>query len=214
MEKYPRDLKRDTEALAEMGCNLVFAPSPEEMYSPEEMSQTFEFDFGGLDQVMEGVHRPGHFNGVVQVVSKLFDLVQPYRAYFGEKDFQQIAVIKRMVKLMNYDVIIVSCPIVRETSGLARSSRNERLTAAERTIASNIARILFESRQLTASQSVCQVQSWVIEQINRVDGLRVEYYEIVDCDTLQPATEWKNAIGCVTVYCGDVRLIDNIKYIG
>lgn len=214
LEKYPRDLKRDTEALAEMGCNLVFAPSPEEMYSPEEMSQTFEFDFGGLDQVMEGLHRPGHFNGVVQVVSKLFDLVQPYRAYFGEKDFQQIAVIKRMVKLMNYDVIIVSCPIVRETSGLARSSRNERLSAAERTIAANIARILFESRQLTASQSVCQVQSWVIEQINRVEGLRVEYYEIVDCDTLQPAAEWKNAIGCVTVYCGDVRLIDNIKYIG
>ena len=170
LEKYPRDLKRDTEALAEMGCNLVFAPSPEEMYSPEEMTQTFKFDFGGLDQVMEGLYRPGHFNGVVQVVSKLFDLVQPYRAYFGEKDFQQIAVIKR--------------------------------------------RILFESRQLTASQSVCQVQSWVIEQINRVDGLRVEYYEIVDCDTLQPATEWKNAIGCVTVYCGDVRLIDNIKYIG
>lgn len=214
LEKYPRDLKRDTETLAEMGCNLVFAPSPEEMYSPEEMSQTFEFDFGGLDQVMEGLHRPGHFNGVVQVVSKLFDLVQPYRAYFGEKDFQQIVVIKRMVKLMNYDVIIVSCPIVRETSGLARSSRNERLSTAERTIAANIARILFESRQLTASQSVCQVQSWVIEQINRVEGLRVEYYEIVDCDTLQPATEWKNAIGCVTVYCGDVRLIDNIKYIG
>ena len=119
-----------------------------------------------------------------------------------------------MVKLLNYDVIIVSCPIVRESSGLARSSRNERLSPAERATAANIARILFESRQLTASQSVCQVQSWVIEQINRVEGLRVEYYEIVDCDTLQPATEWKNAIGCVTVYCGNVRLIDNIKYVG
>lgn len=212
LEKYPRDIKRDTAALADIGCDMVFAPTPDEMYTPEEMNQTFSFDFGGLDKVMEGLQRPGHFNGVVQVVSKLFDLVQPMRAYFGEKDFQQVAIIRRMVKLLKYDIIIISCPIVRETSGLALSSRNELLSAEQKVTALHIARILFESRQLIGSQSVVQVQSWVIEQINRIEGLRVEYYEIVDQDTLQPATTWEHSIGCITVYCGEVRLIDNVKY--
>lgn len=212
LEKYPRDLGRDAELLAKEGADYLFAPTPEEMYTAEEMQQTFDFDFGGLDQVMEGKHRPGHFNGVVQIVSKLFDLAEPDKAYFGEKDFQQLAIIRRMVQVMGYRLEIVGCPIVRETSGLALSSRNERLTEAEKATATQISHILFESRQLKDSQTVKQVESWVIEQINRVEGLTVEYYEIVDQDSLQPATGFGNAIGCVTVYCGPVRLIDNIKY--
>jgi pantoate--beta-alanine ligase len=205
-------LEQDTKKLAELGCDMVFAPSTEEMYTNEETTTKFSFDFGGLDQVMEGPNRPGHFNGVVQIVSKLFDLVQPLRAYFGEKDFQQVAIIKRMVKVMGYDTMIIPCPIVRETSGLAMSSRNQLLSPEQKVTAAQISHILFESRQLIQCQSIPQVQSWVIEQINRVDGLQVEYFEIVDRDTLQPANSWNNTIGCITVHCGNVRLIDNITY--
>ncbi len=212
LAKYPRNLHRDAELLSTLGVDFVFAPTPEEMYSAEELNETFAFDFGGLDQVMEGKHRPGHFNGVVQVVSKLFLFVQPHRAYFGEKDFQQLAIIRRMVAVMEFPIEIIGCPIVREKTGLALSSRNERLSEEEKQTALAISRVLFESRQLTQSQSVAQVQSWVIEQINRVEGLTVEYYEIVDQTTLQPASDFSHAIGCVTVYCGPVRLIDNIKY--
>lgn len=212
LAKYPRTLDRDMALLETIGADFVFAPQPEDIYSDEEMNSTFQFDFGGLDQVMEGKYRPGHFNGVVQIVSKLFKYVQPTRAYFGEKDYQQLAIIHRMVKVMNIPVEIIDCPIVREQSGLALSSRNERLSADEKKVAVNISHILFESRQLTSSQSVQQVENWVIEQVNRVEGLTVEYYQIVDQQTLQPAQDWSNAIGCITVYCGPVRLIDNIKY--
>lgn len=212
LSTYPRTLEQDTKKLAELGCDMVFAPSTEEMYTNEETTTKFSFDFGGLDQVMEGPNRPGHFNGVVQIVSKLFDLVQPLRAYFGEKDFQQVAIIKRMVKVMGYDTMIIPCPIVRETSGLAMSSRNQLLSPVQKVTAAQISHILFESRQLIQCQSIPQVQSWVIEQINRVDGLQVEYFEIVDRDTLQPANSWNNTIGCITVHCGNVRLIDNITY--
>lgn len=212
LEHYPRDLNRDAELLASLNVDFIFAPEPEEMYTPEEMNTTFQFDFGGLDTVMEGKMRPGHFNGVVQVVSKLFRMVEPDRAYFGEKDYQQLAIIRRMVEVMKFNIQIVGCPIVREPSGLALSSRNERLSAEEKLIATNISHILFESRQLMQSQTVAQVENWVIEQINRVGGLTVEYYEIVDQTTLMPATDFTHAIGCVTVYCGPVRLIDNVKY--
>ena len=210
--KYPRDLMRDAELLSTIGADFVFAPTPEEMYTSEEMNTTFEFDFGGLDQVMEGKMRPGHFNGVVQVVSKLFRLVQPDRAYFGEKDFQQLAIIRRMVEVIQFDLQIVGCPIVREASGLALSSRNERLSASEKQTAVNISRILFASVDYAGTHSVSETQQWVIDEINAVEGLEVEYYEIVDQTTLLPVTDFSHAIGCVTVYCGPVRLIDNIKY--
>lgn len=212
LEKYPRNLERDAQLLESIGADYVFAPTAEEMYTQEEMQQVFQFDFGGLDQVMEGKYRPGHFNGVVQVVSKLFRMVKPDKAYFGEKDYQQLAIIHRMVKLMHIPVEIIDCEIVREPSGLALSSRNERLSEEEKQIATNISHILFESRQLTACQTVKQVESWVIEQINRIEGLRIEYYQIVDQTTLMPAQDFSHAIGCITVYCGPVRLIDNIKY--
>ena len=215
--KYPRNIKKDAELLADLGVDFVFAPTPEEMYSQKEMQQEFAFDFAGLDQVMEGKMRPGHFNGVVQVVSRLFDLVQPTRAYFGEKDFQQLAIIHHMVERSSLSerytgLKIVDCPIVRENSGLAMSSRNERLSEQEKQTAVTISQTLFASLQWAKTASVKEVQQRVIDTINAVDGLEVEYYEIVDKNTLQPTEVWDNAVGCVTVYCGPVRLIDNIRY--
>lgn len=215
--KYPRNLAKDAELLESIGVHFVFAPSPEEMYSADEMNTTFSFDFAGLDEVMEGKMRPGHFNGVVQVVSRLFDIVRPTRAYFGEKDFQQLAIIQHMVQrsslATNYtDLKIIPCPIVREESGLAMSSRNERLSEEERTIAVAISQTLFQSLEWAKTMSVAAVQQQVIDTINAIPGLEVEYYEIVDKTTLQPTTTFDNAIGCVTVYCGPVRLIDNIQY--
>ena len=215
--KYPRTLTKDVELLTDLGVHFVFAPSPEEMYTPEEMQQPFLFDFNGLDAVMEGKMRPGHFNGVVQVVSRLFDLVQPTRAYFGEKDFQQLAIIHHMVESSEMKerfsgLQIIDCPIVREESGLALSSRNQRLSDEEKQIAVNISQTLFASMDWAKTVSVAEVQQRVIDTINAVDGLEVEYYEIVDKYTLQPTDCWDNAVGCVTVYCGPVRLIDNIRY--
>lgn len=217
LAKYPRTLERDADMLSRIGADFVFAPSPEEMYSEEEMAQTFRFDFAGLDAVMEGKMRPGHFNGVVQVVSRLFYLVQPARAYFGEKDFQQLCIIHHMVERSELkdtfgNLKIVDCPIVREPSGLALSSRNERLSETERAIAVHISQVLFASQKWAQTNSVREVEAQVISAINHVDGLEVEYYQIVDRTTLQPTDTFENAIGCVTVYCGPVRLIDNIKY--
>ena len=217
LEKYPRNINKDAQLLAELGVHFVFAPTPEEMYSHEEMEQVFYFDFAGLDLVMEGKMRPGHFNGVVQVVSRLFDLVQPTRAYFGEKDFQQLAIIHHMVERSSLSeryagLKIVDCPIVREATGLAMSSRNERLSDEEKQTAVAISKTLFDSLQWAKTASVKEVQQRVIDTINAVEGLEVEYYEIVDKDTLQPTDCWDNAVGCVTVYCGPVRLIDNIRY--
>ena len=215
--KYPRNINKDAELLADLGVDFVFAPTPEEMYTQEEMQQEFSFDFAGLDQVMEGKMRPGHFNGVVQVVSRLFDLIQPTRAYFGEKDFQQLAIIHHMVERSSLSerytgLKIVDCPIVREASGLAMSSRNERLSSEEKQTAVTISQTLFASLQWAKTASVKEVQQRVIDTINAVDGLEVEYYEIVDKNTLQSTDNWDNAVGCVTVYCGPVRLIDNIRY--
>ena len=217
LAKYPRNIQRDAELLETIGADFVFAPTPEEMYSEEEMNTTFQFDFAGLDQVMEGKMRPGHFNGVVQVVSRLFYLVQPDKAYFGEKDFQQLAIIHHMVERSSMagtfgNLQIIGCPIVREESGLALSSRNERLSASEKETALAISKTLFESLKWAKSASVAEVQQRVIDTINAVEGLEVEYYEIVDQTTLLPTNTFDHAIGCVTVYCGPVRLIDNIKY--
>ncbi len=219
LAKYPRNIERDAELLRGIGAHFVFAPTPEEMYTAEEMNSTFSFDFNGLDQVMEGKMRPGHFNGVVQVVSRLFYLTQPDKAYFGEKDYQQLAIIHHMVERSSLagtfgSLQIVGCPIVREDSGLALSSRNERLSPAEKETALGISRTLFESLKWAkeAGATVKEVEQRVVDAINAIDGLEVEYYEIVDQSTLLPTDTFSHAIGCVTVYCGPVRLIDNIKY--
>jgi len=213
LEKYPRNLDQDAGLLESVGCQMIFAPEPQEIYQPEELGIPFEFDFGGLDIVMEGKFRPGHFNGVVQIVSKLFRLVEPDKAYFGEKDFQQLAIIHRMVKLMNFKVEIIDCPIVREASGLALSSRNERLTAEQRKKAVEISKVLLESRNFAAQLPPRELTQWVVDLINLVPGLEVEYYDIVNTTTLQTVYSWTEpSVGCIAVYCGEVRLIDNIKY--
>ena len=219
LAKYPRSLNRDAELLEGIGAHFVFAPAPEEMYSADEMNNTFRFDFGGLDQVMEGKMRPGHFNGVVQVVSRLLYLVQPDRAYFGEKDYQQLAIIHFMVECSELagtfgNLTVIGCPIVREQSGLALSSRNERLSEEEKQTALAISQTLFASLDWAKQPqaTVADVQQRVMDTINAVPGLEVEYYEIVDRSTLLPTDTFNHAIGCVTVYCGPVRLIDNIQY--
>lgn len=209
---YPRTLEKDCVLLENAGCTVVFAPAVDEMY-PEP--DTRIFNLGPVADVMEGSRRPGHFNGVAQVVSRLFDIVKPEKAYFGEKDFQQIAVIREMVKQLDLPVQIISCPIIRESDGLAMSSRNTRLTPEQRIKAPAIARILKESTTFVSVKSVNEVVDYVINTINAVSGMEVEYYEIVDGLTMQPIQNWADStypVGCITVYCGTVRLIDNIAY--
>ncbi|MBQ0008571.1 MAG: pantoate--beta-alanine ligase [bacterium] len=214
LETYPRNVAEDARKLSEVGVNFVFAPVVEEFYSKDELNNRFQFDFGGLDQVMEGKFRPGHFNGVVQVVSKLFSIVEPTKAYFGEKDFQQLAIIRRMVKVMNFNIEIVGCPIVRQVDGLALSSRNALLSDDQRQLATNIHAVLSESVQFVGQTSVQELHNSTIAAINRHDGLEVEYYDIVDGLTLKSIGRWDDSdyiVGCITVYCGKVRLIDNIR---
>ena len=210
--KYPRTLDADCKLLEANGCSFVFAPSVEEMYPQPD---TRQFSFAPLDTVMEGAFRPGHFNGVAQIVSKLFYAVKPNRAYFGEKDFQQLAIIREMTKQLNFEIEIVGCPIIREDDGLALSSRNSLLSAEEREIALKISQTLFKSRTFAADHSVSETIHFVEESIAAEQGLRLEYFKIVDGYTLQDLKDWADtnyAVGCITVFCGQVRLIDNIKY--
>lgn len=212
LETYPRTLEKDCALLETAGCDYVFAPSVEEMY-PEP--DTRRFDFGTVSNVMEGARRPGHFNGVAQIVSKLFYAAEPDNAYFGEKDFQQIAVIRAMVAQLQIPVRIHACPILREADGLAMSSRNTRLTPALRQKAPLIARTLKESVTFAAGKSVQETIDYVVATIDHDPDMRVEYYEIVDGNSLESIRDWKDTdypVGCITVYCGEVRLIDNIKY--
>ena len=212
--KYPRTLEADCELLEKEGAAYVFAPTVEEIY-PEP--DTRQFSYAPLDTVMEGKFRPGHFNGVCQVVSKLFMMVEPDKAYFGEKDFQQLAIIREMVKQMNFPLRIVGCPIVREEDGLALSSRNTRLSAQEREFALNISKTLFRSKEYAASHTLEETQRFVEDSIASSEGLQLEYFEIVDGLTLQRIENWEDTdyvVGCITVFCGEVRLIDNIKYKG
>lgn len=211
---YPRTEEADCAKLSQSGTDVAFIPSVEEVY-PEP--DTRQFELGPVAAVMEGVMRPGHFNGVAQIVSKLFAMVEPDRAYFGEKDFQQIAVIRKMVQLEGFGIEIVDCPICRETDGLAMSSRNTRLTPEQRQVAPVIHRVLSESVEHGKTHSLEETKKFVVAAINSFPHMEVEYYEIVDPLTMQPLREWGDAangrpVGCVTAYCGKVRLIDNIKY--
>lgn len=209
---YPRTEERDCALLEAAGCDVVFMPAVEEVYPEPDNRQ---FDLGAVAEVMEGAHRPGHFNGVAQIVSKLFGFVEPDRAYFGEKDFQQIAVIRKMVQLEGFKLQIVACPIKREDDGLALSSRNVRLTAEQRQLAPNIYRVLKESCNFAKSHTVAETEKFVVDSLNALPQMEVEYYSIVDALTMQPVSDWADAdsiTGCITVYCGEVRLIDNIAY--
>lgn len=210
--KYPRTLEADCALLEKEGVHVVFAPTVEEMY-PEP--DTRRFSYAPLDTVMEGKFRPGHFNGVCQVVSKLFYMVEPDKAYFGEKDFQQLAIIREMTRRLDIPVQIVGCPIVREADGLALSSRNARLTEEQRKQALVISKTLFDSIEYAKNHTVAETQAFVENRIAEAEGLDLEYFELVDGTTLQKIISWGEtdyAVGCITVFCGDVRLIDNIKY--
>ena len=214
LNSYPRDTEADCKLLESVGADYVFIPSVEEMYPTPD---TRRFEFPPVSTVMEGAHRPGHFNGVCQVVSRLFYIVRPGKAYFGEKDWQQIAVVKAMVKSLGLGVEIVECPIVRDIDGLARSSRNALLSDDERKIAPNIFKALKESIEYAKKHGVKETHDHVVEKINSTPGLDVEYFEIVDGNTLQQVNNWGDSdyvVGCITVYCGKrpVRLIDHIKY--
>jgi pantoate--beta-alanine ligase len=210
LERYPRNLEADLSLLETTGCDLVFTPDAQEVY-PEP--DTRKFNFGKLEEVMEGQFRPGHFNGVAQVVSRLFDMVKPDKAYFGLKDFQQLTIIKSMVKQLKLPVEIVPCAIVREDNGLAMSSRNELLSAEERGNAAVISKTLFAAKELKTQKSVQELAEWVKNEINNNPFLDVEYVEIVDDEKLQPVQSWNEPVkkvACVAVFCGKVRLIDNI----
>lgn len=212
LERYPRNLEADLKLLEKTGCQIVFAPAVNEIY-PEPDKR--KFNFGALETAMEGKHRPGHFNGVAQVVSKLFEIVKPNKAYFGLKDFQQLAIIKNMVVQLNLPVEIVPCPIVREKSGLAMSSRNELLSADEHKNAAVISETLFIAKELAVEKSVNELKNWIVETINKNKCLTVEYVDIVDEIQLQPVKNWNEKavkVCCVAVFCGKVRLIDNIVF--
>lgn len=214
LERYPRTLDSDCELIDACGGNYVFTPSVDEMYPVKDERQ---FDFPPVTSVMEGAHRPGHFNGVCQVVSRLFYIVRPDRAYFGEKDWQQIAVVKSLVRYLDLPVQIVECETVREQDGLAKSSRNTLLAPEERAIAPQIYSALSDSIAYSKTHSVVETHEYVVRNINGVDGLEVEYFSIVDGNTLQDVSGWNDSnyvVGCITVYCGKtpIRLIDHITY--
>lgn len=214
LEKYPRTLDADCALLESVGADFVFAPSVEEMY-PEPDSR--KFSYPPVDTVMEGAFRPGHFNGVCQIVSKLFAIVEPDRAYFGEKDFQQIAVIRAMVEDLHLKVEIVPCPVVREKSGLAMSSRNTLLTDGEKTVAAHIFGILSKSKNFATNHTLKETRQYVVDSLNAIVGLEVQYFAIVDGGSLQELDSWSDSddiVGCITVFCGSqpIRLIDHVRY--
>lgn len=212
LERYPRTLEADCELLDACGADIVFAPGVKEIY-PEPDTRCFSYP--PTDSVMEGAMRPGHFNGVCQIVSKLFSYVEPDKAYFGEKDYQQIAVIRRMVADLGFALEIVPCPVIRQSDGLAMSSRNTLLSDEERQTAANIYRVLNESR--TLGLTVQQTHDYVVNEIDAISMLEVQYFNIVDGDTLADVSSWDEAqsvVGCITVFCGEkpIRLIDHIRY--
>ncbi|MDD4602245.1 MAG: pantoate--beta-alanine ligase [Bacteroidales bacterium] len=210
---YPRNLVSDSKLLSENGCDVLFAPEVQELY-PESEPQTMDVDFGDLAKVMEGKFRPGHFNGVAIVVKKLFDIVNPTRSYFGKKDYQQIAIIRHMVDVLNIPIEIVKCETTRETDGLAMSSRNLRLTVGERKTAPWIHQVLLKVKEKSGTLPVGQLKEWAIKKIQEESSLKVEYFEIAEKESLMPVENWQqngNAVALTAVFLGDVRLIDNIE---
>jgi pantoate--beta-alanine ligase len=212
LRNYPRMPDKDIAMLKGEGCDIVFLPDENEMYP---VPDTRLFDFGGLENYMEGRHRPGHFNGVAQVVTRLFDIVMPHRAYFGLKDFQQLAIVKKFVSDLRYPVEIIPCPIVRESDGLAMSSRNMRLNAEQRTHAALISQTLFQAKEMAGKAPVAAIRNFVTDRINADPFLETEYFEIVHGITLKPVGSWDEPgekVGCIAVNVGQVRLIDNVVF--
>ncbi|MCW3084819.1 MAG: Pantothenate synthetase [Bacteroidetes bacterium] len=225
LEKYPRTLENDSKLLQSVECDYIFAPEVSEMYTNEELElkrqkiedngwkQGKTVDFGMLDKVMEGAHRPGHFNGVAQVVSKLFRIVLPDKAYFGQKDFQQLAIVRSMTKQLGFNTEIIGCPIIRESDGLAMSSRNVRLTETERNVSPLISKTLFKVKEMQATHTIAELKAFAEAQIQSEPLMQLEYFEIADAETLQPISDYKqakSAVACIALKLGNVRLIDNI----
>lgn len=211
LRNYPRTPEADARLLEEAGADLVLMPSVEEIYPHTD---TRQFDFGAVDKVMEGATRPGHFNGVAQVVSRLFDIVRPARAYFGEKDFQQIAVIRTMVRQLSIPVEIVDCPIVRGEDGLALSSRNTLLDGEHRAAAPRIYATLKRAVELSQTLTPAALKTWVTDEVECDPRLQVIYFQAVDALTMQEVTAWSDSDriqGCIAVQAGSIRLIDNIR---
>ena len=211
LKKYPSQLNSDLALLEESGCDFVFTPLIEEIYPENYQPKTYSF--GLLENVMEAVNRPGHFNGVAMVVSRLFSIVKPQKAYFGEKDFQQLAIVKSMVIKEKIPVQIISCPIVREPSGLAMSSRNTRLTEYQRRASSRIYSRLRKVVKMQPNHTIEELKNWVLQEFKEDSDLELEYFEISDPNTLSPSFNWSSSethIACIAIFVGEVRLIDNI----
>lgn len=212
LKNYPRDIQKDLELLKNKKVDVVFIPTVSEIYP---QTDTRVFDFDEIERVMEGAHRPGHFNGVAQVVSRLFEITTPDLAFFGQKDYQQLLIIKALVKKLGLSTKIISCPIVREKNGLAMSSRNQLLSEKERDHASKISATLFKAKELKNKNSVSELKKWVISELNKDPLLNVEYFEIADGENLVPIENWepeKTSLGFIAVKLGKVRLIDNIIF--
>jgi pantoate--beta-alanine ligase len=210
--KYPKPIENDIDILSSVNCDILFNPSEKEIY-PEPYNTIFNFN--DLDKYMEGAFRPGHFNGVAVVVKRLFDIIEPDNAYFGEKDFQQLTIIKYLVKTHTIPVNIVACPIVRETDGLAMSSRNTRLTSEERKVAPLIYQILSEVKRIYKSKTIEEIKRFVEDNLHKFQPMKLEYFEIVNIETLEPVSvvdDSSSCIACIAVYVGNIRLIDNIKF--
>jgi pantoate--beta-alanine ligase len=210
--RYPRTPEKDMEMLRSAGCDMVFVPGEKEIYPEPDNRQ---FDFGNLGSILEGEHRPGHFNGVAQVVTRLFDIIKPHRAYFGLKDFQQLAIIKKVTADLHYPVEIIGCPIVREPDGLAMSSRNMLLQPEERITALQLSQSLFQARKMKEGHAPAAVRQWVVEHLGAVPGISLEYFEIVSSRDLLPVENWNGGdqvIGCLAARVGRIRLIDNINF--
>ena len=213
LKNYPRTLEQDMKLLESTTVDIVFAPTVDEVY-PEP--DTRIFDFGQVDKVMEGASRPGHFNGVGQVVSRLFAMVEPDKAFFGEKDFQQIAVVKEMVRQLGFGVEIIACPIIRESDGLAMSSRNTLLTKEHRAAAPHIHEVMEQAQKKVGEMTPDQLEKWVAEEVDKNPLLKTIYFQAVDALTMQKVNSWENehgVQGCIAVQAGEIRLIDNIRLV-
>ena len=209
LENYPRTFDKDKSLLEELGVHVMFYPTAEEIYPNND---TIQYDLDDLDLLMEGPNRPGHFNGVVQVVTRLFDLTLPTKAYFGQKDFQQLAIIRHMTAKLGYDVEVVGCPTIREPNGLAMSSRNMRLTEAGKTKAANISTILQGLKADIRTKGILDAQHTAVEKLTNTEGLELEYLELVECETLNRASDHSDSIqACLAAWVEGIRLIDNVQ---
>jgi pantoate--beta-alanine ligase len=207
LERYPRTLEADTALLIEAGCDVLFAPSVEEMYPTTD---TRIFDFGFLDKTLDGAFRQGHFNGVAQIVSRLFDVVRPHKAFFGQKDYQQVLVVKEMVRQLKMPVEVVACPIMREPDGLAMSSRNTLLTPEERKQASHIPKLMQEAKAMFNGTNKEAVKSYIESKIASIPLFKPDYFEIRNAENLQEYQPGDRAVALIAVFCGHIRQIDNL----